>query len=248
MAATRQLLGSNSGRLRTLTTHLVKAINAIGAHIRHNVAVAHSEALHVDAHAQQLHADAVNYADARAHQVGVDAEAYSDQNTSALQQWTISHIAKPLSDRLDTQQGQINDLQHQAIVTNDHLASTAALLATAVAALHQMEPQLAKVLTETEECTEPMCETVGPKSQWGQLLKKFAPSAILALITEIAATHPEEVERISQDLANALGPVLEKFAEAWIGVLPGGTGTEVKEVESHVGTFNPLGISGLSLP
>lgn len=241
----RQFIGAINGQLKVQAGVTAKAVNKVAAHVRANKITAHSEALHVSAHADGLYAKALSYADGRAHQVGVAAEAYTDQQVTALQQWVISHVARPLNDSITNLQ-QLSDQQRQLIHTNGlHIDSIVEVLAPAVALLHQMEPQLAKVLTETEQCTEPMCEVVGPKTPWGQLLKKFAPAAIWALLTELAALHPDEVEKAAEGLAHALGPVLEKFAEAWIGALPGGTGPEVKEVESHVGTFNPLGIAGL---
>lgn len=245
MAASRQLFGSVNGRLRVTTTRLVKAVNAIGAHVRANRAEAVGLAHHAALMAQAAQINATNYANARAHQVGVESEAYTDAHVAALQEWTITHIAQPLQSQVDTHTVQLQQqrqLIHDNGVRIDELAGT---VGAAVALLHQMEPQLAKVLTETEQCTEPMCEYVGPKSDWGKLLSKFGPAALWAILVEIAATHPEVVEQLSEDLGRVLGPVLEKFAEAWIGVLPGGTGTEVSEVQSHVGSFNPLGISGL---
>lgn len=240
LAATRQLMGSTNGRLRVATTRLVKASNAIAHHVRDNKVIAHSEVLHTDAHARALHQAALDYANARALQIYAESNAYTDQTARGLKTWTIDHVSRPLTDRLDTHAAAIQDLQGAVHNNALRVEAVAGGLAGLGLLVHQMQGQLNKVLTETEECTQPMCETVGPKSDWGKLLKKFAPAAIWALLAELAALHPDAVEAASEDLAHALGPVLERFAEAWIGVLPGGTGGEVKEVEGHVGKFNPL--------
>lgn len=245
LAATRQLFGSANGRLRVTTHRLVTAVNNIAHHVRTNKVIAHSEALAVDRHAVAMHQQSVAYTAGRVHDVGVASGAYTDQQVKALQQWTISHVAKPLSDRLDTQMSLIDQQRRAININNGDIAKVAGSVAALGLLVHQLQPAINKLLTEAEQCTEPMCETVGPKSDWGKLLKKFGPAAIWALLAEMAALHPDEVERVSESLAHSLGPVLEHFAESWIGVLPGGTGTEVKEVEAHVGKFNPLGLGGV---
>ena len=240
MRAARQLSGQIDAKRAADSVIFRTAINNAVKRAAKNATQAHREALHVDAHAQQLHADAVAYANARAHNVGVASEQYTDQQIQGLKQWTIDHAIRPTQQK-DAQQDDMLDTLRQLIHVNGlHIDGLAGSLGAVAALLHQAEGQIGKLATEAEECTEPMCETVGPKTDWGKLFKRFTPALIWALLAELAALHPDVVEHYAEDLATALGPVLERFAEGWIGVLPGGTGEQVKEVEGHVGTWNPL--------
>lgn len=240
LRAARQLAGQIDAKRAADSVLFANAINANAKRARANVARAHNEALHVDAHAQQLHAAAVAYANARAHNVGVEAEAQGTAQVQGLKQWTIDHGIRPLQQQIDEQQSQLDTVRKLVTANNARTAALAGSLGAVAALLHQAEGQIGKLATEAEQCTEPMCETVGPKTDWGKLFKRYTPALIWALLAEMAALHPDEVAKVSESLASSLGPVLEHFAEAWIGVLPGGTGGDVKEVEGHVGTWNPL--------
>lgn len=240
MRGVRQLTGQIDAKRIAGDEKLRQQGNTLAKLSRARAVNAHNELLHVDHNAHVRETQLQQWTDARVHNAGVAADARTDAKIAALQEWTITHIAQPLSDRLDqttvvAQQARVS--AHNAGLRVDSLAAT---VGAAVALLHQMEPQLAKVLTETEQCTEPMCDYMGPKSDWGKLLKQFGPKLIWALLAELAALHPDEVEKVAEKLAGGLGPVLEHFAEAWIGILPGGTGGDVQTVEGSVGSFNPL--------
>jgi hypothetical protein len=240
MRGVRQLTGQIDAK-RIAGDELLRRTSNYNAKVSRARAVnAHNEALHVDRNAHIREQKLQQWTDARVHNAGVAADARTDATIAALQEWTITHIAQPLSDRLDQTTVIANQARvsaHNAGIRADSLAPQ---LAAVAALLHQMEPQLNRVLTETEQCTEPMCEYLGPKTDWGKLLSKFGPAAIWALLAELAALHPDEVAKAAEALARGLGPVLEHFAEAWIGLLPGGTGGDVQTVEGNVGTFNPL--------
>lgn len=240
MRGVRQLTGQIDAKRIAGDETLRKSINHNAKLNRARATIAHSEVIKVDHYSQVRSVQDRAYTDQRVHNAGVASDARTDAKIAALQEWTITHIAQPLSDRLDTVQVQVEQARQVAHTNGLHIDSLATTVGASVALLHQMEPELQRLATESEECTQPMCDTVGPKSDWGKLLKKFGPATIWLLLTELAATHPEVIERVAQDLASALGPVLEHFAEAWIGVLPGGTGGDVSTVEGSVGTFNPL--------
>lgn len=172
----------------------------------------------------------------------VYANARALQAQAAAQAWSVSHVYAPLAHANAVTNARITALQHAlpAQINTAVKAAVATQLAPMTKALAQLQSQVNKLQTEQDECNEPMCETVGPKSDWGKLFKRYAPAAIFALLAELAATNPDEVARIAEKLGEGLGPVLESWAEKWIGILPGSTSGETAATEHAVGKWNPL--------
>ena len=194
------------GALSTTALRLNKAAELARVHAQANAAT----------YTDRRVAAAIAYANARAHNVGVASEAHADRGDAATRKYAHDIAA----------QAQRNAEAHTTHVA-DHLraeimAATAAATAATVAAhlrpitqaLSALQSQVGKLQTENDECTQPMCETLGPKTDWGKLLKRFAPKAIFALLALIAAEHPDEVAKVSAELGAALGPVLETAVAA----------------------------------
>lgn len=209
-AHARAIVDVNKGAKRSDTTHLGYA----------------------HAYTDQRAAAAIAYANARAHNVGVAAEAYADRVGAHTRQYAHD-IAAQAQRNAEAHAHAVN-----ARLQRDIMAATAAATAASIAAhlkpitsaLSALKSQVDKLQTENDECTEPMCETVGPKSDWGKLLKKYAPSAILALIAAAILTDPEEAERAAVDSAQVLGPPIQKIIEAVLIPLGHGPITQPPEV------------------
>lgn len=186
-------------------------------------------------HANQLYNRAAQYANAKSAQAVAQARVNANRE-----------IRIPLEHQVTQLQAQIEQLQRtiDAHIGTVAKAAAAVAIAPTVARVAQLASQLSKIQTETTECTEPMCEVVGPKSDWGKLLKRFGPTAIWAMLAAIAASDPHAVETAAEDVAYALGPILAKWVEAFVGVIPGGTHTQPGQVTRELGS-NPLSILGL---
>lgn len=159
------------------------------------------------------------------------------------QQWATDHILRPVQTALSAVNDRVSMVQ--ASIPTVAKAVALPLIATAVApltkTLTQHSARLKALEQEAKTCTEPMCETFGPKSDWGKLLKKYKPALFYALLAELALLNPDEVGRASVDLAEGLGPVLEHWVAKYIGILPGGTHDQPSEVTHAIG-HNPLGL------
>jgi hypothetical protein len=154
----------------------------------------------------------------------------------AQQQWVSTYVARPLGARVVKTEANVVALTGTVVAT-----ATVARTALATATKAETEIQsLTKRVTAMEkwvdDCGEPVCETVGPKTDWGKLLKRFAPKLIWLLLAEIAATHPEELEKATVELVNTLAPVLEGWAKSYLGFGGGSQSGAVKTVENKIGT------------
>ena len=188
-------------------------------------------------YADQRAAAAIAYANARAHNVGVAAEQYADK-VGANSRRYAHDVAAQAQRNAEAHATAVNKrLEHDILVATSAAtaASIAAHLKPITSALSALKSQVDKLQTENDECTEPMCETVGPKSDWGKLLKKYAPAAILALIAAAILTDPEEAERAAVDSAQVLGPPIQKIIEAVLIPLGHGPITQPPEVTSLLG-------------
>lgn len=178
----------------------------------------------------------IRYVQALTAQLHATIDTEIAHTVSGLKTWTIAHIYNPLNKRIDILQTQVDGIQKRANTDSGRIhhaglqADKAILIATAAAAA------AAKANKWVDDCGEPMCETVGPKSDWGQLLKRFGPKLIWLLLAEIAATHPQELEQATVELTTALGPVLEDWASSYLGFGHGSQSGAVSAVDSRIGT------------
>jgi hypothetical protein len=188
-------------------------------------------------YADQRAAAAIAYANARAHNVGVAAEQYADRVGAGARRYAHDIAAQAQRNAEAHTTHVATNLQHDIMVATAAAtaASIAAHLKPITSALTQMKSQLDKLTEEAQTCTEPMCETVGPESEWGKLLKKFKPSLILALIAAAILTDPEAAERAAVDAAETLGPPIQKIIEAVLIPLGHGPITQPGEITGALG-------------
>lgn len=157
------------------------------------------------------------YTDAKTHALRTYVDSHVLQVAGAVEDWAKRNIYAPLHADITAVSNELHGLEHSlgsiidarvhSIVDSPiaHLTELVGVVAVAVAALEK----------EATECGEPMCETVGPKTDWGKWLKKFGPTAIWLMLAEVAAQNPQAVEDAAEGLAAALGPVLSTWVEQW---------------------------------
>lgn len=162
---------------------------------------------------------------------------------AGVEHWASANIAKPLLHEigkvehelhgLEDGLGRIIDSRVHAIIDSPiaHLTALSAAAALAIKALEK----------EATDCGVPICETVGPKTDWGKWLKRFAPTAIWLMLAEVAAENPDAVRDAATGLADALGPVLSVWVEQWALGNFTDFGGQPKPVTGAIG-HNPLEI------
>lgn len=72
---------------------------------------------------------------------------------------------------------------------------------------------LGKVETEVEECVKPMCESLGPKSKLGKLLKALNIAADAALIAELLTMDEGELVSFMRTVAGKFGALVNDFED-----------------------------------
>lgn len=88
-------------------------------------------------------------------------------------------------------------------------------LATATG-LAALATKVAGIGTEVEECLEPMCDTMGPKTDLGKLLKALKVAEWAALIAEIAALRADGLDGFLNDVQGWAKTAIGDFESAFI--------------------------------
>lgn len=219
MRASRQLITSAAARSAAITGALYKGVLSVANTVRNLTTFTVN-------HLNQLNADmrvgdraTRNYVDARLNNVGAGIQAQINHSTNALRAEMIRDILNPLHTSVvrlgtiaNTALGEAHTLESQ--MKRHVLPELAAATLIGKQAL-----TMAKQAKQWEDdCGEPMCQTMGPKTDLGKLLKRTNVAAILALLAAIAALDPDTVENASEEFGRLFGPVLSRWAEGWLGI------------------------------
>jgi hypothetical protein len=172
----------------------------------------------------------------------LNLEHLIEYDSLALRTWAIDNIYDPLSKEIEGLGARtlggletvLADAEAYArSLTHDEALRRAAAIAGIAAAA-------AAIATWVAECGEPMCEQLGPKTDWGKWLKRFGPLALWAMLAAVAAEDPRAIENLAADLARTLGPVLESWSTSW-AIGGGGFPSQPGPVGGAIGG-NPLGL------
>lgn len=129
------------------------------------------------------------------------------------QQWTTQNVLVPLVESLGVLKHdmlQVIDLKaeesHQ--ISAQQVAGLGAKLAPAIAAA---AASAARSATFVDECGQPMCDTMGPKTNLGKLLKGLSLAAELAAIADLLALTEPELARKLADVVLKIGGYIADF-------------------------------------
>lgn len=137
----------------------------------------------------------------------------------AMQVWTTEHIFIPLATATATEritrEAQIKKITQTDIpdLRSELLAKLAPVAAAAAAA----STIAAKVATWVDDCGAPMCETMGPKTDLGKLLKGLKLASTLALLAELAALDENGIEQLLRGLQSLSKGVISEFDQLFVG-------------------------------
>lgn len=148
-----------------------------------------------------------------------DAQAYAMYAALSERQWNIDHIFTPLYEGIFKVQAsataQVADVKAsipeivRTVVPSLGLATSAALNTVAAKAT--------AVASWVDDCGEPMCQTVGPKTDLGKALKAFKAAEWLLLLAELAALDKGGIEGLIRSVQGSAHRILDVFAELFVG-------------------------------
>lgn len=238
----RQLMARQNG---TIIANIATVKGAARATLKllsslaHETGVLHNAALH---HADGVAANALAHAEADIQRLRADVVQMQNANNVALHQWVSSVVNDPIWRHMTGIQDQINTLERYLpdMITAGATVAATGVVAGTVAKVASLSKTVGQLAQEEEDCGKPICETVGPKTDWGKFFKRFGPKILEALLLALATEDPESVEHAVEKLADLLGPTLSHWAETWVGLTPGNLGPDQGKVTDVVGTYNPL--------
>lgn len=134
------------------------------------------------------------------------------------QVWTTEHIYIPLDTKIATERVQrqaavdkITKVDIPAVHT-DLLAKLAPVITAAAAAAKAASA----VQQWVDDCGEPMCQSMGPKTNLGKLLKGLNLLADAGLIAEIAALNETKLQELITASASHVGNLLDTFSTTFV--------------------------------
>lgn len=243
MRGSRQLITNVMGRIMVAQAGLIANVRRLAVTINHNSLVTNGMVNSARAYAWNLmhgaEVRAIHREQALQHRMQdyVTAQLHNETN------WVLHSVFQPVQREIITLNGEIKDLRKT--VTGDHLNISHNVLPklAALGAGVTLATRLATAAKAFEDsCGEPMCQVVGPKTDWGKLFKRFGPGALMVLLGALAAEDPESVEDFSEQFANTFGPVLAHWTESWLGLIAGSTSGDLEKVSQGVGKISLPGV------
>lgn len=137
----------------------------------------------------------------------------ADSAAKTANAWALTHIAKPLQHQADVDRANTVQAIHDTRTYADGVATlkAAAAVAPVALAVAALQRQVGQLQTMNDTCVEPMCETMGPATDLGKLLKSISWAKWLALLAFLETVDIKEFEHIAVLAAGTEGEV-----GAWI--------------------------------
>lgn len=142
-------------------------------------------------------------------------------NSAADRQWSVDHIFNPLTDALGQVAAEIPIFSEGAyerakVYTDD---AVNALGLHTLEALVPLTVAVQALQTADEQCTQPMCDTIGPKTDLGKLLKGLKVAAELAALTAFLNMDSNDLAQFIHTITTRLAAIVGDV-EQFLG--PGG--------------------------
>lgn len=151
-------------------------------------------------------------------QANYNAYQYGENAIRVSQAYATDRVFKPLLETIFADQQAANqrmDVQHVEAIdhanqlnarTLIHVGEVVAPVAAATKALAQW----------VDDCGAPMCETMGPKTDLGKLLKGLKLAATLALFAEIANLNEDRLATLIRELTSHVGGIIDTFSQLFV--------------------------------
>lgn len=238
LRTTRQLVTGLAAQTSVIQSRLYKGVVAVANAVGNLSTWTTAQLNHLRALEVADVTAARHYAEALSHNAAAGLAGQLDARVNALRAELIRDILNPLHVQVTNLVHTVEDVRVTAN-TSKWIADHKLLPGLAAATLLAGEAaKLARVAKQWEDdCGEPMCQTVGPKTDWGKLFKRFDAAAILALLTALAATDPSEIEHAAEEFGRTFGPLLSTWASGWLGLSGGDVSHIPGEVAHGVGSI-----------
>lgn len=141
-----------------------------------------------------------------------------EMTVSNLENWVRTDIALPIMQALQEldlkTQMEMQSILAQAETYADGLLN--AKLATLLPAIAALQQAVQKLQTESDECTQPMCDTMGPKTDLGKALK--ALEGLLGVLAgfAVAGLTEADLERLANMLATGITTPAEDLLSGFV--------------------------------
>lgn len=131
------------------------------------------------------------------------AYTYALAGQQNAENWGLQNIFAPLQYELGTIQPKIDaGVAKAEDVAHSDAKSQVTILGAAVgAAFNPVRDAVRALQQESEDCTQPMCETMGPKTDLGKLLKGLKLAADAALLAELAGMDEAKLVALLKSIA-----------------------------------------------
>jgi hypothetical protein len=142
-----------------------------------------------------------------------------DGAVADLRTWVIDDIASPLLDAIAAEGARVDDLIAHGLdtvrgeiadaVDNETLRRIAAVAALAAV--------VAAITDFVDNCGQPMCDVMGPKTDLGKLLKGLQAALLAADLAALLAMDEAELEATIAKLVTRGGQAISAFDEFFVG-------------------------------
>lgn len=156
-----------------------------------------------------------NYVKAVAHANALDAQRGKvtiqqiAANTRSERAHAVDTIQKPLQTQALKTQAQLDTLQKNlgTLIAAAVAAETAARISPIMKTITNIQSRLAPLEQEATDCVQPMCDTIGPKTDAGKLLKSVNVLKWLAAFAALETMDVKTLERLAGTFAEGEGAV-----------------------------------------
>lgn len=238
LRSTRQLVGSLAAKSGAAANALSHGLVSVARTLNSNVLSLTHRVQAVLAWSAARAVQVEHYSDARLHNATVALAALSAQEVNALRTQLLRDVINPLRSEVAQIGAIVRPIAVDVDAIGDYLHDTVKPNLAKALATGALAYTLAHAATTfVQECGEGMCQTVGPRTDWGKLFKRFEAGALLTLLTALAASDADEVERAAVEFGKLFGPLLSNWAEGWLGVGGIDAGDALHKVAKGVGSI-----------
>lgn len=136
-----------------------------------------------------------------------------------MQQWTTDHVYIPLQHEIAVERV-TRTTQVRAITQTDLPALERRLdakLAPVIATVAVIAPIATGIAKWVADCGEPMCQTQGPKTDLGKLLKGLKVASYVALLAELAALDENGLDNVISSIEAMSRGIVGDFESVFLG-------------------------------
>lgn len=182
-------------------------VHGILSSLTHLVAVDAANLLRAEAYTQSHVQNAIALALA-------DAKSLDLRVIQNVETWVRTDVANPVLREIAKVDGKIDSLSDSLgrLIKTAADEIVGAKIAGILATLAALGTTVAGLTAEMAECVEPMCETMGPRTDLGKLLSKLSVLKWAAILAALEATSVKDLEHLAEAVGGTEGKIGEWVA------------------------------------